>query len=368
MKFRWTRLALLILLAASAACSSTSGSSSTTSGSPSVAAPLAISPAAAASVPNLSQPVTLIVRNAVATGAGNVYTFEVSTDAAFGSKIYTKSGVAEDPGGQTGIVIDKLPAGADYFWRARADSGGTTGPYSANRKLTIGPEKVIDPPRPVTPLSGLATNGWQPFTVNNSSRFGPVGAISYKFEVSTNSTFTNVIVSGTVSETGGVNGQTSFSPPATQGTPSTTSLFWRATASDTTGVSSAPSDVVSFTWGSPRSVAGDKATQEGQVLWPGAVPPGTPGHVVFGSFWNVEPLIAFGGASFVSPPMETLRVIDCIDRGMSPQAAIDWVGSHGYDTGGTLFYPSLLVVGFHYEYMGIRQGTTNIWDLVLRGE
>src|SRR5260221_7842642 len=137
MKVRWTRLSLVILLAPCvmfAACSSTSGSSSTTSGSPSVTAPLAISPGAAASVPNLSQPVTLIVRNAVATGTGNVYTFEVSTDAAFGSKIYTKSGVAEDPGGQTGIVIDKLPAGADYFWRARADSGGTTGPYNANRQ------------------------------------------------------------------------------------------------------------------------------------------------------------------------------------------------------------------------------------------
>ena len=368
MKSHWTRLALVILLAASGACSSTSGSSSTTSGSPSVAAPLAISPAAAASVPNLSQPVTLIVRNAVATGTGNVYTFEVSTDAALGSKIFTKSGVAEDPGGQTGVVVAQLPAGADYFWRARADSGSTTGPYSAGRKLTIGPEKVIDPPRPASPLSGLTSNGWQPFVVGNSTRVGNVGAVSYKFEVSTNSTFTNIIVSGTVPETGGVNGQTSFNAPVTQGTPSTTSLFWRATAFDPTGVTSPPSDVVSFTWGPPKSVASDKAAQEGQVLWPGAVPPGTPGHVVYGGFWNVEPIIAFGGATFLNPPMETLRVIDCIDRGMDPQSAIDWVGSHGYDTGGALFYPSLSVVGFHYEYMGIRSGSSNIWDLVLRGE
>src|SRR5205823_3802516 len=140
----------------------------------------------------------------------------------------------------------------------------------------------IDPPRPVTPVTGLTTNGWQPFTVNNSTRIGNVGAVSYRFEVSSNAAFTNIVLSGTVAETGGPNGQTTFNAPATQGAPNQTSLFWRATAVDSNGITSQPSDAISFTWGTPRSTASDKAAQQGNVLWPGAVPPGLPGHIQYG--------------------------------------------------------------------------------------
>src|SRR5256885_3602060 len=42
------------------------------------------------------QPLTLTVKNAVSTGSSALtYTFEVATDAAFASKVYSKEGIAE---------------------------------------------------------------------------------------------------------------------------------------------------------------------------------------------------------------------------------------------------------------------------------
>ncbi|HYM25248.1 MAG TPA: hypothetical protein VEU08_18655 [Vicinamibacterales bacterium] len=369
MKARFARLSTVLALAAAAACSSSNSSSpaSTTGGTPSVAQPVPVSPAAGAKIPNLSQPVTLIVQNAVTTGGSSTYTFEVASDSAFAAKVFTKSGVAEDSGGQTGVVASTLPAGANYYWHVRAENGGTSGPFTAGRLLVIGPAISIDPPVPVAPLSGSTSNGWQPFTINNSSRVGAVGAMSYKFDVATDSAFTSILFSGTVSETGGTGGQTSYTPPAAN-PPPTTSLYWRATALDNAGHSSDPSAAVSFTWGAPRSTAADKATQEGLVLWTGAAPPGQPGHIVYGNFWNVEPLPSACGGTFLSPPIETLRVIDAIDRGLAPPAAIQFLSDHGYPTNGALWYPNLNVLGFVNEYMGIRPGSSNIWDLVLRNE
>src|SRR4051812_2659862 len=112
----------------------------------SVTVPRQISPAAGASIRNADQPVTLVVANAVLTqSATATYTFEVSTDAGFSTKVYSKIGVAAGTGGQTSLTIDRIAAGTNYFWRARAEGGGTAGPYTAGRAFTIGPAIIIDP-------------------------------------------------------------------------------------------------------------------------------------------------------------------------------------------------------------------------------
>src|SRR3954447_22242466 len=80
----------------------------------SVTVPRAVSPAAGATIRNVDQPITLVVANAILTqSAAATYTFEVSSDQAFGTKAYTKSGVAAGSSGQTSLTIDRIGAGAD---------------------------------------------------------------------------------------------------------------------------------------------------------------------------------------------------------------------------------------------------------------
>src|SRR5262249_23230079 len=138
------------------------------SASASVTAPRPLTPAAGAVIRFVDQPVTLVVSNAVVTQGTPTYTFEVATDAGFSAKVVSKSGVAQTSG-QTSLGIDRLPASADYYWRARAESGGTSGPFFAGRKFSIGPAVAIDPPVQVTPVNGSTSSGWPVFTVRNST-------------------------------------------------------------------------------------------------------------------------------------------------------------------------------------------------------
>ena len=63
--------------------------------------------------------------------------------------------------------------------------------------------------------------------MTNATRSGPVGALTYKFEIATNSAFSPVLVTATVNE--GVS-RTTFTPSTDL--PAETTLFWRVTASD----------------------------------------------------------------------------------------------------------------------------------------
>src|SRR3954468_20040528 len=149
LNFRYRSAVLAAACLAAAACSSNSTPTQPTSAAAtadgaaatsSVTVPRQVSPAAGASIRNVDQPVALVVANAVLTqSAAATYTFEVSTDPGFGTKVYSKSGVAAGSGGQTSLTLDKIAAGTSYFWRARAEGGGTTGPYTVARAFTIGP-------------------------------------------------------------------------------------------------------------------------------------------------------------------------------------------------------------------------------------
>ena len=132
--------------------------------------------------------------------AAATYTFEVSTDSGFSTKAYSKTGVAAGASGQTSLTIDKIAAGTSYFWHARAEGGGTVGPFSAPRTFTIGPAIVIDSATLVSPISGAATGARPTFTVTNAAHSGPVSAITYKFEIASSSAFSPVLVTATVPE------------------------------------------------------------------------------------------------------------------------------------------------------------------------
>jgi len=241
-------IALCLLVAA---CSKSSPTKPTSTAAPaeadavtgSVTVPQAVSPAANAQIRNVDQPVTLVVANAVATKGTNAYDFEVSTDTGFATKVATKTGVAEGAGGRTTITLDRLTPNADYYWHARAQAGGTAGPFTAGRKFSIGPAVTIDTPVPIGPLSGAQTSARPAFRVRNATRQGPAGPITYKFDIATASTFNPILVTATVAE--GVN-ETGFIP--TSDLPINAPLFWRATAIDATNaVSSAPTTALNFT-------------------------------------------------------------------------------------------------------------------------
>jgi hypothetical protein len=209
----------------------------------SVTTPRPLTPAAGTTIPNLAQPVTLTVQNAIVTKTGStIYTFEVATDTAFTAKVQTKDGVAEGSGGQTSVKLDALAPAKDYYWHARATAAGTTGVFGAALKFTIGPAISINAPVPIAPINGAATGARPALRATNATRTGPAGAISYRFEVSTTSTFNSVLMTGTNSE--GVN-ETGFIPTADL--PINATLFWRVTAIDAANnISSPPSAVQSF--------------------------------------------------------------------------------------------------------------------------
>jgi len=331
----------------------------TPTGSVTVTTPAQIAPANGASIPNQNQPVTLTVSNAFVTesSASVLYTFEVSTDSAFGSKVQTKTA----PGGtsQTSVVLDALAPGQIYFWHARATGGDTAGTFSPSEKFTVGPAISLSAPGALAPLTGATPSGWPTFIISDSSRSGPVGTVTYKFEVSNSSTFTSDVLNQTAAETAN---QTSFTPPGSTSVLVGTTLFWRATAIDATnGIVSAPSTAQSFVSSQlTRQVL--IATQEGFVLWPNAQPPGTNGHAVLGANWDPQTVVSFNSVTFQCPPLEALREFDLIDRGMDPQAALDWMNVNGYLTTG-IWVPSVQVVGYPFIYIALIGGS---WNLVVR--
>jgi hypothetical protein len=325
----------------------------------SVTTPRLLLPATNTLVSNKSQPVTLTVLNALVTKpGGTTYTFEVATDVAFASKVQTKDGVAEGSSGQTSVTLDTLAPATDYYWHARATSGGTTGVFSAAFRFTVGAAITINAPVPIAPLNGTQTGPRPTLRLVNATRTGPAGAITYKFEISTVSTFASILVSSTIAESG--NNETDFVPAVDL--PSTGTLFWRATAIDAVNaVTGPPSAVQSFTANKP-SQAEAVAAQLGVVLWPGVKPPGSVGHATMGSDWTVEPIVSFSGVTFMNPPIEEVQVFDLLDRGFDPAGAVDWMHANGYPIA-ALWYPDPGVIAFTWEYMALINGQ---WDIIIR--
>jgi hypothetical protein len=340
------------IVAGAVACSSNPTQPSNT-----VTAPGPVQPANGAQVQNSAQPLTLSVQNATTSKASvTTYTFEVATDSAFAIKVQTKD-VTEGTGGQTSVKLDALAASSDYYWHARATAGGTAGPFGTTYKFRIGPPITLNAPAAIGPMNGAQTGPQPAFRVSNAGRAGPTGPITYKFEIDTASTFTSIIVTGSSAEGGS---ETSYTPSSDL--PLNGTLYWRATAIDAAnGVTSTPSAVQSFT-PMPPSQASVVAAQLGVPLWPGVQPSGTLGHATMGNFWNVVLITSWDGVTFLTPPVDQLQIFDLLDRGMDPEAAINWMHANGYSTNAA-YYASVKVIGFSFEYMALNPGNGR-WDNV----
>ena len=314
---------------------------------PSVSTPLPSIPTTGTLIPNSSQPVTLVVQNAVASASGTTYTFEVATDSAFANKVQTKPGVTEGAGGQTSATLSALPANADYYWHAQATAGGTAGLFSGASKFTIGPLVSIGAPGLVSPANGANAPIQPTLIVTNVTQSGPVGVLAYRFDISTSSSFATIAVSGSSPEG---SGQTSFTVGTALAV--STTFYWRATAIDQTNITTGPASATgSFRTVAFGGVAAGIANQRGLgLLWPGAVPDGVNGHAVLGTNCNGEANWGgdtcssdHAGVVFPSPTLEMLQFFDLFDRGYDPETP-----SVGCSLTGIRRMPS----GIHYPRRG----------------
>jgi len=340
-----------------ASCSSKNPAQPSGSGDASIAAPIPLTPANNAQIHNSEQPLTLVAQNGISTNAGATYKFEIATDPNFTSIVQTVS-IGEAAAGQTAAKLAALSPSKDYYWRVSETSGGTTS-ASQSFKFTIGAPQTLNAPVPLSPLTGSQTVPRPTFTTLNATKIpGTAGnvIVSYTFEVADNPAFNPDRLLVTVSEGAGT---TSYVAGADF--PVAQTLYWRVTANDVTnGVSSTPSTPQSFTVPSGTR-QGVLALQEGYVLWPNAQPPGSTGHATMGDNWEVKNLVDHNGVPFVSPPLEALQLFDLLDRGYTPQGAIDWMHANGYATAAA-YYSGPDVIGIGVEYIAHISGH---WDLVL---
>ncbi len=206
------RLALLLIPAAALTIAGCEASKSANPTSPSVAGAIAgvnitppapVAPTQGTTIAAKEQPVTLTVQNSTTNGQRTIsYRFEVATDAEFNSKVVTREGIEPGGDGKTSYRLpDALAADRTYYWRAKALDGANESAYSPAVSFAVVTLAEIQSPVPLAPVSGLTTSSRSPeFKTRNSVRSGPVGAMSYTFEVAEDLAFSAMVAIVTLAE------------------------------------------------------------------------------------------------------------------------------------------------------------------------
>ena len=175
------------------------------------------------------QPVTLTIYNAKRSGPATVtYTVELATSDTFATIYRAIEGIAETAGETTSVTVSDLPGATTFYWRWKAVVDGTAGQPSPAGSFFVRPQVILGVPDAEEPRANADIYDPRPtFQVRNGTRTGPVGSITYEFEVSTVSSFASVVVRVT-----GVAEQSTRTTwrPATEMPEGT--LFWRARAVD----------------------------------------------------------------------------------------------------------------------------------------
>lgn len=233
----YSAVGLFAIATIAAACESTKSSNplSPTVAGPipgvNITAPNPVTPSSGAKIAVDQQPLTLTVENSATSGVRPLnYVFEVATDADFTNKVFSRDGIAPGDGKTTLRLPDRLAPERSYYWRARAQDGANTGPYSGAATFNVFTPIVIQPPGPVSPVNNVKADSLHPkFTWTNAPRSGPVGAIAYVIEVSDTDSFANKVAIWTVGEQ---SSQTGLDAP--QDLAYSKQYFWHVRAYDPT--------------------------------------------------------------------------------------------------------------------------------------
>jgi hypothetical protein len=163
---------------------------------------MAMQPGSGARVAVDQQPITLVVQNATTSGVRPLkYAFEIATDADFTNPVLTRDGIAPGDKNTSLRLPDALATGRTYYWRAKAQDGANTGPFSAAANFNVFTPIVIQAPGLLGPVGDNMTDTLHPqFAIGNAERSGPVGPIQYLIEVADSDTFANKIAGWVVGE------------------------------------------------------------------------------------------------------------------------------------------------------------------------
>ena len=173
-------LALATMLAVSCGDDPPAGASAITQ------APALVTPATGATLDNRNP--TLTVSNVSGASASTTYHFQVANDSGFTSLVAEARGIAQGAS-QTSWQVTTTLANENYFWRARAEDGSSSGPFAQPAEFQVNAPGFGSP----NPIGGLLiydplTNG---MTVGEQGggEFTPQG-----WQVKTRSDFIRYVV------------------------------------------------------------------------------------------------------------------------------------------------------------------------------
>jgi hypothetical protein len=129
----------------------------------------------------------------------------VATDAGFASKVYSREGIQPGANGRTTVRLpDPLAPERTYYWRARAQDGANTGPFSPAAFFNVFTPVVLGRPVLQEPVGNQTASSQQPtFRWGNAPRSGPAGPITYEIELAENDSFGTKVAVWAVDERGG---------------------------------------------------------------------------------------------------------------------------------------------------------------------
>ena len=156
---RRSTLAFLLFLPVSLGLSGCQRTKSENPLSPTIAGPIAgveiiapqpAQPATGSQVASDAQPINFVLTNASSSGVRPLsYVLEIASDAGFGTKVFSQTGIAPNPAGQTSFRLPQnLAAERTYYWRAKAEDGANASEFSAAASfpcLHAGADRLAQP-------------------------------------------------------------------------------------------------------------------------------------------------------------------------------------------------------------------------------
>ena len=195
-----------------------------------IIAPKALQPAANRQIKDNEQPFEVVIENAQTTSP-RPYKMRVqfAADANFSSVVWSREGIDPQEGGQTKFIMaERLQSGRQYYWRVMADDGANQSSWSDVVGFQVLLPAQFGAPAPRAPIANEMVSGQRPeLVVANGSAQGPVATAFYLFQVATDQTFANVVVSEEAVQQGG---ETKLTVPAPLAHGRT--YFWRVRISD----------------------------------------------------------------------------------------------------------------------------------------